>query len=645
MARKRKTPENRTLIELTDEGGAIGIFEETSTAATRYRQETKQSPTEAYPNLANANLPFNYRGGQSYIDIHEAIELANKIYFNFGLARNVIDSQTDLANRTLYLKGGNKKTRDFIKAWWKKIGLETLKPQWFRELFRSANPFLIRYEGEFDEEARRGLKRIYGGDESVSIPVRYEVLNPYSVTCENNLSLGNPVYYQVVNTHQIQRILNPQTESDKAFVASLNPKDLEELKKRKTEGYIKLDPERLIVCSYQRQDYEPFGVPSIYAAVKDIEAKLELKRIDLSLARTVDRAFLLINVGETPTEHLPPGKNFNSNTVRQLQEVMANEAVARTVICDWTVRAEWLIPDIGKILGEEKYRQLDKDISQALNAIIFDSGEKFANTSVKVHIFLERLKEASKAFIEQFLAPEIKRVCKAINAKNVPEVYFEELSLKDEVQYMKLGLTLAQLGLFTPEELFSYLEQGIIPTPESSEESQQTYKTLREKGLYLPLIGGAGQVQKEQLDIQQQGIDIQQQGVDIEQQSLNLPGRPSGTKSPQSTKRVTPMGASVGFSLTKMQKYLSTANELATKGMKLIKGSKESKTARVKYAIEALMSNEEEKDWADKLSEYVKENKEVCEPILAEIQDIQSKFSVDSYTANVLRLSISELKE
>ena len=43
---------------------------------------------------------------------------------------------------------------------------------------------------------------------------------------------------------------------------------------------MKLDPKYLLYSFYKKQDYEPFAVPFAYPVLEDINAKIELKRID-----------------------------------------------------------------------------------------------------------------------------------------------------------------------------------------------------------------------------------------------------------------------------------------------------------------------------------------------------------------------------
>ena len=47
---------------------------------------------------------------------------------------------------------------------------------------------------------------------------------------------------------------------------------------------VDLDSERLVYSFYKKQDYEPFAVPFGYPVLDDINFKLELKKISLSLS-------------------------------------------------------------------------------------------------------------------------------------------------------------------------------------------------------------------------------------------------------------------------------------------------------------------------------------------------------------------------
>lgn len=651
----------------------------------------------AYPNISATRLPFTDTTLGAHgiaIDSRIAISLCVKAYWAYPLLRNTIDVMSELANSKVYLKGGNKTTRAFIGAWLDKIQFWKLKEQFFREWFRSGNVFIYRFDAEYQKDDLSKMTQVYGSLEKNQIPIRYIIMNPEFITVGGNIMFQTPLYYKILTNYELARLRNPVTQDDKEFLASLPPEAQTEIK----EGRLPIVPlniDNLSILFYKAQPYEPMGVPMCFGVLDDIETKLELKRIDLAIARTTDRALLLITAGETPTQFNKSG--INHTTLTALQNLFNSESVTRTLVADYTVKASWVLPEIDKILGPEKYKQVDNDIRVGLNAILFDSNEKFANTSLKVQVFVERLKEAREAFRQTFLIPEIKRVCQSINAKTYPEPVFEDSDIRDELQYNKFALAMAQLGLLTPDELFNAIDSGQMPLAEESLEHQKVFKTQKENGLYLPLIAGATQVQVDQLeqtgDFQQQQLDLQSKQMEQDatlqktqmahnKQTAQLQitentkiqkhaikhgvntnngvpsggspaaptGRPQGTGTPQSTKTVSPIGTSksneiLGHSMTKLKVVTAAASDLNNQIEKLLlkksKAKKLDDTTKQFAATltQAIMINESMDKWNECAVEYVKSPKPIDEARAETIDDLCIEHNVDQYVAAILNLT------
>ena len=128
-----------------------------------------------------------------------------------------------------------------------------------------------------------------------------------------------------------------------------------------------------------------------------------------------------------------------------------------------------------------------------LNNILL-SDEKFANTSIKVQVFMERLKQGRRVFLENFLMPEIRTSCrKEMGFKNYPDAHFEEVDLRDTSVYSRIYSRLIELGVLTAEEGMQAIESGRFPTPEESRRiPEKSSKIIKNEGLYTSLlIGGA----------------------------------------------------------------------------------------------------------------------------------------------------------
>lgn len=622
-------------------------------AAARSRGETLESPSQSYPNLDKFATPFRTGDNSSFFTTNEPIKLCVKAYWAFPLLRNVVEVMGELSNSNIYLEGGNKNTRDFLEAWFDKINLWHLKEQFFREWFRSGNAFIYRFDAKIPESQMKKMTQVYGSTKGAKIPVKYILLNPETMLAGGDWVFGSPTYYKTLSSYELGRLKKSDSDESKAFVEGLDAETRKAIESASAGAQIKLDHNRLSVLLYKAQNYEPMAVPMAFGVLKDIEAKLEFKRIDLSIARTTERAMLLINIGEPENEY-NEGRNFNPAVADTIRNLFQNESVARTLITDHTVKAEWLIPDVGKILGTEKYEQLDKDINVGLNAILFDSGEKFANTSIKVQVFLERLKEARQAFLHNFLQPEIKRVCKAINARVYPTAVFEDLSLKDELQYSKLAVSLSQLGFLTPEELFEAMKSGKMPSPEDSVESQIKFKEHRQNDLYLPLVGGASELTRRQVETADKVATISAK------QTAQIPaakapkqvGRPSGSTGPKVSTTPSPIGTSkASFSvkaLSNLQDKVSkihSKTETEVKKKFKVKEMSAAQQAVVKEIVASIISNEPEAQWESSIKTYLKTPKEVSAAAAKEIEELQITHDVDFYSASILRLSTNELHD
>ena len=123
----------------------------------------------------------------------------------------------------------------------------------------------------------------------------------------------------------------------------------------------------------------------------------------------------------------PDKGGINPNNLKAMQTLFQNESIGRALIADYTTKAEFIIPDLNKVLGASKYQIVNEDIKEGLQNIIVGK-ENYSSTQVKAQIFLERLKEARNTFLNDFMQPQIKEVCKAMGFRNFPTPKFVEIA-------------------------------------------------------------------------------------------------------------------------------------------------------------------------------------------------------------------------
>ena len=599
-----------------------------SSTRTRRNRAADIVRTDRFRNIENGMIPFKYSHGvsnNSNIDVRDTIILCQKAYYNFSVFRNTIDLMTEFSISNLYYTGGSRKSREFFETLFKRINIDDLQSRFFREYYRSGNVFIYRFNAEMEKSDAFKINQTFGlseANENIEIPSKYIILNPSDIQLQASIAFSRGVYYKVVTDYELQILRNPQTEEQQEVFDSLPEQTKKLIKDSKNIGMsavtMPLNTDRLVAVFYKKQDYEPFAVPMGYPVLEDINWKQEMKQMDMAVARTTNQAILLITMGSKPQDG-----GVNQKNLMAMQKLFENESVGRVLISDYTTDAKFVIPDIGNILDPKKYDVVNQDIQMGLNNILL-SDEKFANTSIKVQVFMERLKQGRRVFLENFLMPEIRRVSKEMGFKNYPDAHFEEVDLRDTSVYSRIYSRLIELGVLTAEEGMQAIESGRFPTPEESLESQKKFQELKNEGLYEPLIGGPKMAQ--------------------------MTGRPSGTKKQKEEDKKTPVGtkATLNFSLSKIQEHLNLSDklnlEVEASLRQLHKRKRLSKQQKevAREITNIVIANEDPPSWLAKAGRYAAEPTDRNHERVKEVQDVAYEHQVDDFLAGILYASVYE---
>jgi hypothetical protein len=578
--------------------------------------------TDRFINIDRGLIPFRYSASiqnLATLDVRDAVILCQKAYYNVGIFRNTIDLMTEFSSSSIYLTGGSQKSREFFEAYFRKINLASFQDQFFREYYRSGNVFIYRFDTELTPEDANRITQVFGNklknsfsqSESIKIPARYSIINPADVYFGGTINFSVGYYYKLVTDYELERLRNPKTPEDFEVFESLPPQVKDQIKNKGNRSVlIPLDSQKMCAVFYKKQDYEPLSIPMGFPVLDDINWKLEMKKMDMAVTRTTQQAILLVTMGTDPEKG-----GINQKNLQAMQSLFENQSVGRVLIADYTTKAEFVIPNIGSLIGPEKYEVVDRDIQIGLNNILIGS-EKFANTSIKVQVFIERLKQARTIFINEFLVPEIRRISKDLGFKNFPQPHFEDIDLKDDVQYSRVYNRLMELGILTPSEGIKAIETGRLPTPEESMESQTQYREQRDQGFYQPLIGGS---------------------------QPSSGGRPSGsTGIPQSTKNVKPIGTNANYSLVKIKENIASAQKLeeeikSTLRKKFnVKKLSNAHIENVDKFLEVIIANESPENWESKIENYIEQPFDQNQDQVNNIQEIAAEHQVTNYLAALL---------
>jgi len=647
--------------------------------------------TDRFKNIDDGLVPFRnsnaiYGPNQSAVDIRDAVILCQKCYYNFALFRNIIDLMTEFSIDDIYYKGGNKQSRAFFDALFKKINIWDLQDKFFREYYRSGNVFIYRFDADVEakdikkliqsvaakkeignpvmdqnqplltnKDKIKGDPALDNGDqmgyptgypkgqsgnnnpllddvpmklevEPMKMPARYIILNPADINMLGTANFSYGIYYKVLTEYEVSRLRNLQTEEDIEVFNSLPKFTQDQIKAGVRSVYIPLDTKKVKIVFYKKQDYEPFSVPMGFPVLEDINAKIEMRRIDMAITRTMQQIVLLVTAGTEPDKG-----GINQKHLEALKNIFTNQSVGRVLVADYTTEAEFIVPKIAELLDPKKYEIIDRDINIGLNNV-FMGGEKFANQQQKMDVFVKRLEQAKMAFLNHFLIPEMKRIAKSLNFKSCPVPYYDQQNFTDDVAYTKIYSHLIDIGILTPEQGIEAIQTNRLPEADTEEmmEKQKEYKKMRDQGLYTPLIGGQ----------KQQGPGANPLG------GAGRPGGSTGIK--QTTKNISPIGSKakeepkINFSLSKLKDNMVLAQDVEKeissflKKKHKIKKLSDQQLAVASEILNVIIANENPENWVNAIKEYCENPIDKNQDRVNQVLAVAAEHQVDNYMAGLL---------
>jgi hypothetical protein len=600
-----------------------------ASASSVYRDRQTNLPgtaADSFQNLKGLPLPMSSRtNDRTYAGIYDAVDLCVRAWTNIPVVRNAVEISVEFSDQPIHVKCKNKTVRKFFEEY-VRVVVNRLKEQYFREYYRSGNVFLLRFDGKLEQS------------KSQRVPIRYEILNPAHVFVPT--AIAPPfTYVQFLSKFDLERLRNPLTPQDRMVYQSLPAevrKQIDQSGAVPSGIYVPIDPARLRYAFYKKQGYEAMAVPMVWPVLPDIEWKLMLKKYDKALAQSVEHILLLITTGEQSNEW-NKGNGINPGNIARLQAMFSNQALSRVLVADFSTKAQWLVPDL-QGLDPKKYQQVNEDIREGLQSIL-TGDDKFANAQIKAKIFVQRLMQGQKKFIEEFLMLEADRICEDMGFRDKPTFKFAKINLQDEAIMARIIAQLGQLGILTAPQVVNTLDTSILPDADEMDEAQVQYKKDREDGKYLPLVGGT---QK-----------------DDEAGAGGAGGRPAGSGTPLSSPRSSaPIGTSASVkpemkpafkvSMKAVVDTMKAASNLETdviaalKRHFKVKGDlNEAQLGIARSLVKVVMANHEVKDWGKSVKACLAAPPTIPESVAAELTKLQDELGLnDEYEALIARYSI-----
>ena len=389
----------------------------------------------------------------------ELYEKAIEYYRKEDIYGSCVDLLTNFAAKGFKNEIDDLDIRNFYNNWIVDIGLDYTVDQLFFEFFRSGfvrtYKITAKYEPKINYVSQipgsapkkvtkdvasrrvRAAKKIKWSKNH--LPIKYTILNPTLI----EVDVGSLLFEQQLikikakGLEEIKELLDIEksklTDHQKKLLDSLPS----ELKKAAMAGEdYPLNPYLVGEIDYRRQPYERYPIPRGSRAFEAIEYKRELRKADYSTLDGITNYILVITIGSDTI----PVKRFEE--LEAVAELFNTPSKSFDVVWNHTLKVSRVEPsNIGDILGQDKYKQVNDDITGAfgvVRALIDGVGNSSkAALDIAVKSVEEEINYARRQ-VSRWIYREYRDVAEAMGFERFPKVRFDEMALKDELRLKSL---------------------------------------------------------------------------------------------------------------------------------------------------------------------------------------------------------------
>ena len=440
---------------------------EHSSAMRRYGLDYSNldTNTSGRPGLTRRDYDF-FRPDEAIPGKIKAIlKKAEDIYQRVGLVKNVIDLMGDFGSQGIKISHPNKKIERFYRKWFKKINGKDRSERFLNNLYKTGNVVVNRQTGKISLKVADKLYKtaaspdfIINTDEDLKvekreIPWRYTFIDPFYV----DISAGALSSFSGIKRYELnlpanlrKSINNPKNESEKEVISKLPPEVIEAAKNRKAYP---LNPDKILVFHYKKDDWQSWAYPMIYSIMDDITVIEKLKLADMAALDGAISNIRIFKLGSL--EHkIAPTKAAAS----KLAQILGNNVGGGTMDLVWGPDIELLESktNVHQFLGEAKYTPHLNSVYAGLGIPPTLTGTYGAagttNNFISLKTLTQRL-QYGRDVLATFWEKEIVIVQKAMGFKEPAKIEFDRMDLSNEEVEKALLIQLADRNLVSDELL------------------------------------------------------------------------------------------------------------------------------------------------------------------------------------------------
>ena len=459
------------------------------TSAYHYRNFLDLEPNKSVRPGFTAYDYYSFRPEESVpAQQKRIIKMCMDAYDKVGIIRNVIDLMGDFGCQGINIVHESKSVEDFYQQWFKKVDGKERSERFLNNLYRTGNviiyrstasitPEIVKYMKSFAADIRVEIPNV----EKNVIPWRYNFFNPLSVDLRDgalNIFLGKK-FFEISSSKFFDNFKDGIPQNILETLPT-------ELKKQVSSGKrsIPLNPEKLSVFYYKKDDWNFWANPMTYAILDDIIMLEKMRLADLSALDGAISNIRLWTLGNLEHQILP-----NKAAINKLRNILASNVGGGTMELVWGPELTYTESNsqVYKFLGSEKYQSVLNSIYAGLGVPptltgMANNGGGFTNNFISLKTLVERLQYGRDLLIK-FWEKEAEIVRKAMGFRKSPHIVFDQMSLSDEASEKQLLIQLADRDIISHETVLERFKE--IPSVEKvrlqRENKERESESLPEK--------------------------------------------------------------------------------------------------------------------------------------------------------------------
>ena len=393
------------------------------------------------------------------------IKMCMDAYDKVGIIRNIIDLMGDFGSQGIQIVHRDKSVEKFYQQWFRSVNGKERSERFLNNLYKTGNVIIYRSYANITPKLKDYMKAL-ANDIKVEVPSappnqipwRYNFFNPLTVKMKDgNLSLFMGLQNYTITTNSF---------FDKFRAGDIPSHVLETLPPVIKQSLIKgekdipLDPERLSIHYYKKDDWRQWANPMIYAILDDIVMLEKMRLADMSALDGAISNIRLWTLGSLDHKILP-----NKSAINKLRDILASNVGGGTMELVWGPELSFQesSSEVYKFLGSEKYTSVLNSIYAGLGVPptltgMANNGGGFTNNFISLKTLLERLQYGRDQLIK-FWEKELEIVRKSMGFRYKAHIQFDQMTLSDEAAEKNLLIQLADRDIISQETLLERFKE------------------------------------------------------------------------------------------------------------------------------------------------------------------------------------------